>query len=39
MARAVAKAGPALAFSPEAWAAFVSFAPEAQATQPELPLR
>ncbi|MFJ6617102.1 DUF397 domain-containing protein [Kitasatospora sp. NPDC091335] len=29
------KAGPTLAFSPEAWSAFVSFAPEAQAARAE----
>ncbi|MGW1173047.1 DUF397 domain-containing protein [Kitasatospora sp. NPDC002543] len=29
------KAGPTLAFSPEAWSAFVSFASEAQAAQAE----
>ncbi|MEU9043534.1 MULTISPECIES: DUF397 domain-containing protein [unclassified Kitasatospora] len=29
------KAGPTLAFSPEAWSAFVSFAPEAQAAEAE----
>ncbi|MFG2844734.1 DUF397 domain-containing protein [Kitasatospora sp. NPDC048296] len=29
------KAGPTLTFSPEAWAAFVSFAPEAQAAPVE----
>ncbi|MFH8379757.1 DUF397 domain-containing protein [Kitasatospora sp. NPDC018058] len=29
------KAGPTLTFSPEAWSAFVSFAPEAQAAPVE----
>ncbi|MFJ9841276.1 DUF397 domain-containing protein [Kitasatospora sp. NPDC101155] len=29
------KAGPTLTFSPEAWSAFVSFAPEAQAARVE----
>ncbi|MFJ6769447.1 DUF397 domain-containing protein [Kitasatospora sp. NPDC091257] len=29
------KAGPTLAFSPAAWSAFVAFAAEAQATEPE----
>ncbi len=29
------KAGPTLTFSPEAWAAFVAFAPEAQAATAE----
>ncbi|MQS14090.1 DUF397 domain-containing protein [Streptomyces kaniharaensis] len=29
------KAGPTLSFSPEAWAAFVAFAPEAQASAVE----
>ncbi|MFE5583952.1 DUF397 domain-containing protein [Kitasatospora sp. NPDC056531] len=29
------KAGPTLAFSPDAWSAFVAFATEAQAAKPE----
>ncbi|MFJ9773441.1 DUF397 domain-containing protein [Kitasatospora sp. NPDC101157] len=32
------KAGPTLTFSPEAWAAFVAFAPDAQVATVEWPL-